>query len=1012
MKSFLFLFFLTAAGLFTSAQDSLYDGGSPFVLGFARVEKGKDYYYIDTLGRYAFDRFLNGSTLLLSDENGSLHEGDSTLLPENTLLVSRKGRLGLLSPEGKWLLQPEYDSIDTRSRTEWVVKKKNTQSLFTPSSFLLPFRFEEVYNMNGRYFNVRLQDQWGVYDREANRLTVPCSYEDMDYCYGCEEKGDYCFAKKNGKWGVIDFNNNVLLPFEYDHEHSNMRSDEWVECFYQNGKQLSINLRTKETDTCNCNETNENEEEKMAGGFMIKNKNGKYGLLNAQGRLILDYQYDYIRYDADTSGTYLPAPFAAITKNGKSGVADTTGKIIIPPIYMNAFSYMKQGDLFYTEVRGKERFFDKKGNLILPGYDSLERTDMPDDYPDAPGLIKIRQNGLLGFYNASTKTLVKPKYTHIHFFDAQQAHSIINVQAGKKEGYIDVNGKVIVPPVYDHVFQDNPDSDLVSVSRGEGQGIYRISQQKLIIPTIYQDVTVLQQRLFWVQGKNGNDNNKCEGLIDFSGKVLYAPVPYQEIEVMDSVNRFILVSRRDTHTSKITYTLFNALTREQTQLPYDTILIGGNADLLGVQIAKGRYALYDAVAGKIVKGAYTQNGYPEVVYPYNNNALVMKDGKWDIIRKDGSTFFHLQYDFVQLFPPGIIMVANKKAQEEKEVRIGDPAVVDSIPRITEARGNGLYNYVYGFADSTGKLVVPLAYDTYEWINIRDYVNNDTTLLLLKKDSNDYGQYLKGCAAADGTIIVPAEYKEVIPTEDKKGYLVIKHNKYGIISARGKTILPAEFDSILYSGQNFWGDAAPITFPVAALKDGVYRYYDAMGRPLPCRLKGTIDFTPPYDVRDLSITESDEWKSLAAADTTTASNIGTVNKTGVGTAVVPPVSAEDVLPEDSAVNEQGAPPAVSKEPAYTAVAVMPQYPGGEKALQQYIKTHLRPQKAVQGNVLVAFIVDKKGKIRAAHALNDIGGSCAAEAVRVVQTMPDWIPGKQNGATVNVRRVIPVIFMPEK
>ncbi|MCP4120360.1 MAG: energy transducer TonB [Bacteroidetes bacterium] len=72
----------------------------------------------------------------------------------------------------------------------------------------------------------------------------------------------------------------------------------------------------------------------------------------------------------------------------------------------------------------------------------------------------------------------------------------------------------------------------------------------------------------------------------------------------------------------------------------------------------------------------------------------------------------------------------------------------------------------------------------------------------------------------------------------------------------------------------------------------------------------------------------------------------------------------------------------------------------------------PDKAIrnetEGDVVTQFIVDKTGAIRDLVILKDIGDGCGNAAIRALEGMPDWIPGRQRGVPVNVRYTIPVRF----
>ena len=105
--------------------------------------------------------------------------------------------------------------------------------------------------------------------------------------------------------------------------------------------------------------------------------------------------------------------------------------------------------------------------------------------------------------------------------------------------------------------------------------------------------------------------------------------------------------------------------------------------------------------------------------------------------------------------------------------------------------------------------------------------------------------------------------------------------------------------------------------------------------------------------------------------------------------------------------------IAEKDTYVIVEEMPAFPGGDKALRQFVSNNLiYPIKAreagIQGTVYVTFIVDKKGYIRNIKIIRGIGGGCDEEAVRVVKLMPKWNPGTQNGKPVNVKFNLPLNY----
>lgn len=98
---------------------------------------------------------------------------------------------------------------------------------------------------------------------------------------------------------------------------------------------------------------------------------------------------------------------------------------------------------------------------------------------------------------------------------------------------------------------------------------------------------------------------------------------------------------------------------------------------------------------------------------------------------------------------------------------------------------------------------------------------------------------------------------------------------------------------------------------------------------------------------------------------------------------------------------------------TFVEEMPTFTGGETERLRFLQDNIQyPQRAaetgIQGSVYVRFVVDSKGNITDAEVLRGIGGGCDEEALRVINAMPQWHPGKQNGRAVRVFFNMSIMF----
>jgi TonB family protein len=99
--------------------------------------------------------------------------------------------------------------------------------------------------------------------------------------------------------------------------------------------------------------------------------------------------------------------------------------------------------------------------------------------------------------------------------------------------------------------------------------------------------------------------------------------------------------------------------------------------------------------------------------------------------------------------------------------------------------------------------------------------------------------------------------------------------------------------------------------------------------------------------------------------------------------------------------------------FVIVEQMPEYEGGYDAMTAFLKSNIKyPEDARKenksGTVYVQFVVDEAGRVIDPGVVKGVDRLLDAEAVRAISIMPPWKPGKQNGASVKTRMVMPVKF----
>jgi len=169
---------------------------------------------------------------------------------------------------------------------------------------------------------------------------------------------------------------------------------------------------------------------------------------------------------------------------------------------------------------------------------------------------------------------------------------------------------------------------------------------------------------------------------------------------------------------------------------------------------------------------------------------------------------------------------------------------------------------------------------------------------------------------------------------------------------------------------------------------------------PPELKSSIKFTAPVIKKDEEVKDENQLKSQEDLNkTTTAISIADVKGKDNGKIDIADVK-EQVTQE------------VEEKPLLV-VEQMPAFPGGEAELLKYINSNIKypviaQENGIQGKVTLRFVVTKTGMVDKVEILRSLDPACDKEAIRVVKTLPRFIPGKQNGVNVAVWFNLPITF----
>ena len=100
-----------------------------------------------------------------------------------------------------------------------------------------------------------------------------------------------------------------------------------------------------------------------------------------------------------------------------------------------------------------------------------------------------------------------------------------------------------------------------------------------------------------------------------------------------------------------------------------------------------------------------------------------------------------------------------------------------------------------------------------------------------------------------------------------------------------------------------------------------------------------------------------------------------------------------------------------------VEVRPEFPGGTDKFNSYVSKNIKltdemKESEIKGKVFASFVIEKDGTISDIKIIRDLGYGMANEVIRVLKSMPRWIPGEQNGKKVRCSYMVPIMIYATK
>lgn len=305
-------------------------------------------------------KYIKNSFVTIKDNQKGLVDNSGNIIIENKysdikaltkryedgyIVKNDSSKYGIINYNKKPILECKYTEIkNVYGSNMYVVKEGDDLELINQEGeILLKNKFKEVISIDNNNLIIKANDKYGVMT-STGEMKLNTEYQYLEYIYD----GKY-IGKKDEKYGIIDINGNNILDFAYNNI-TFMSNEGIIEADREDGKTDLMNTEFQVKSTGIVSEINTTnsyiklrvgneykyynfklEEESAkdvypANTLFLSKKDGKYGFVNNNDIVVVDYIYD----DATEQNNY---GYVAVKKDGKWGAIDEKGNIIVETKY-------------------------------------------------------------------------------------------------------------------------------------------------------------------------------------------------------------------------------------------------------------------------------------------------------------------------------------------------------------------------------------------------------------------------------------------------------------------------------------------------------------------------------------------------------------------------------------------------------------------------------------------------------------------------------------------------------
>jgi hypothetical protein len=431
--------------------------------------------------------------------------------------VSKNNKFGFIDKTGKIVIPLTHQAVDYNKIDTVVIAKKNSKWAFFSCNGkqLTEYKYDDItkssyFDRNYTYFKnglcrVKKNGAFGYINANL-QVVIPFGTYDVSEPF----HQSFGIVAKNNKYGIVDSLGKLTLPLIYDlierpKKYSN-QSDYFV--IKQNNKLQLLDKNTKPITKFNIIEyqlDNYRHDKELHRYFILKNDAGLVGTISENKVLQIPFKYQKIEPFDGNSVTIAK-------QNGKYGLIDIHNKTVYP---FGNKEIVKARSLNFYIVNNYENIgmIDASGHIILPFiYESIQSC-----HYDRNNRFIVKKNNLYGIIDRNKNTIIPIEYDEISNWVEYGPKEHFITKNGKK-GLISRDGATVIPPIYDEIFVNN--SKLIKVKKNGVFGTINWKNE-IVHPIIYQQIL---WEWPYLKGKSLNEiylmKNDSYFSTDTSGKVL------------------------------------------------------------------------------------------------------------------------------------------------------------------------------------------------------------------------------------------------------------------------------------------------------------------------------------------------------------------------------------------------------------------------------------------------------------------------------------------------------------